>query len=667
MCDTKNYFNQIKSIQDLLRKKGLQKYYQSAILGFTVLRRLTQTLDSTRDAVVLEYEEMVANNEEIDADLLISIANEKFYNITRFNFENLLNDPQHIYANVTKMIRGFSDNIYEILGNKGLNLEEVVAKINEKKILYAVIEKYSKLDFSRENMSNTNMGALFGELVVLLYGTPENGENWTPDDFVKCCTRLLLAEGCEWIKTGTHSISVCDHAIGSGQLLSYLDQEIHRINPDCMVQIYGQDNQELNIAICKAEQLMLGRDISHLYVADSLKEDKFTDLMDFSIQNAPYGCGREKEDEKAIKNYLGEDLPSSGDNQMLFWKAAINKLKPTGRAVLLSNGSPLFSGGTLSGESKIRKWLFDNDRVEAIVKLIDQGFLDTGITIYAWVINMNKPTHRKNKIQLIDGSSFWHPMKKSVGQKRKNMEDEDIEKIVELYTSFEENEYCKILDKEDFYYYQVTIQQPYQRNFKICEERIENLYSQKTFTKLFDEDKYQELLDEVKTPIIQSQITLQLFGKQIQEEVIAILRENSSEQVWINRDDFTNKIKKLFSTDDFKYKSLIKCIVDALSEPDKTSETYKTKKGEYEPDTSLNDTEYVPYKESVEEYFQREVKPFVPDAWYVKDYQEKVGCEINFNKYFYKYQEPRNTDVILEELESLNSLEKNLMEVLLSE
>lgn len=780
MTESKNYMQRIKAVQDILRKDSLQKYYQSAILGFTILKRLCQEFEPKRELIKNKYDEMKKNGDEnIDTSALMALSGLGYYNVSGISFYDLTTDTQKIYTNIKKLIESFSDNITAIFDKKGLDLVNTCSVLNDKKALEEVVKKFDKMDLSREVMSNADMGAFFGELVVMVYGTVENGENWTPSDFVACLTKLLLAEGCDYLNKGFNHITLLDNAVGSGQLTSYFSKVVtdpNKYKGDNDVVVYGQDNSDLNIAVCKAEQIMLGQKPDNFIMGDTLTQDRFPSMkFDFLIQNAPYGCGRKKNDEDNIRKLLGNDLPASSDNQMLFWKAGLRKLKFGGKAALLSNGSPLFSGSTLSGESKIRKWLFDNDYVEAIIKLTDQGFLDTGISIYAWILNKgNKPEKRKNIIQIIDASSFYHPLRKGIGQKRKEMTEEDIDNIVKLYTSFPtENEYVRNMTKEDFYYKEVTVCQPYQRNFKINEERIQNLYSQSAFNSLWNEEKYNKLIDENTTEDVVLRLKELSDGKKMQQDIIAILSDNIQNTTYTNKQEFEKLIKsllpesryvinkkkienvkllngfiRLFNENEYNvllknkddkriakkmeklennkriqddiianlcgavsdkifdskeqfesylasilpeisktlFNAIIKCfadkcypskiitaVVNALSEKDKTSDTYEDKKSKSGllADNELNDSEYVPLKEKIQTYFDREVKPFVPDAWYLDDYADDsdytgvesnawktVGCEINFNKYFYKYVELRKADDILEEIKCITEEEK---------
>ena len=663
--DTRNYFNDIKSVQDILRKDSMQDYYRDTILGFTILKRLMGLLKDTQDAVDKAYAKMKKEG-VIDKQKLLSESGHGYYNVCKMTFHDLLSDPQKYYSNTKKMIEGFSDNVTFIFGEKGLDLVKTAKALDDKGTLYGVLKKFDALELGE--MNNTEMGKLFGQLIVMVYGTVENGQNWTPSDFVELLTKLLLAEGCEHLKTGFNYVTLLDNCVGSGQLTSHFEKVVTEMNPMNTVVVYGQDNSDLSIAICKAEQLMIGQKAENFVVADTLKEDPFpNDDFDYVLQNAPYGCGRKKEDENAIKNLLGDDLPVIKDNQMLFWKAAIRKLKDKGRAALLSNGSPLFSGATLSGESKIRKWLLDRDYVEAIIKLPDQGFIDTGISIYAWVITKNgKSENRKGWIQLIDASSYFHNLKKGIGNKRKEMTTSDINKIVNLYINFDPtspSEHVKYFHKEQFFFYEVSTQRPFRRNFCITEDRINNLYDQSSFSSLFDQEKYDELLNKESTLENLEQLRKLKDGLIIQNQIIEKLKSLCSKVIYHDMNEFTDVIKKAFPNLEAKY---IKAIVLALSEKDDKSNTYVDKKtpSGLKADSDLNDTEFVPLTMNVDDYFKKEVLPYAGDSWYLKDYEKKIGCKININKIFYSEETLEDSSELLKKIQALNEKENEYLEVI---
>ena len=472
-----------------------------------------------------------------------------------------------------------------------------------------------------------------------------------------------------------------DFACGTGGMLSEGYRMIKDLNDDTTITLYGQDNNGWYEGIAQAEMIIKGQNPENIkLVTSTLTTDPFPNKkVRLILMNPPFGLSYAKKEigDEEYKKIIEQNkkggwyeggLPGTGDSQMLFWQYALNKLDDNGRAAIICNASPLFSGGSSSGESNIRKWLFENDYVEAIIQFCPELFYNTGISIYAVIFNKSKSERRKNKIQLINASSIFTRMNKGLGFKRNKISEEEgnnqIAQIVKLYSAFDKADpsMSKVFTKEDFYYKEVMIQQPFQRNFRISLDRIDNLISCNAFNKLFDEDKYQELDEQAsKTQAQLELMVLMLRGKEYQEKIIETLRRNVSDITYMNKDTFSNYIISLIpELGDKKQTSLLKGIVLALSEHDDDADTYKNKKGEYEPDGELKDTEIIPYKENIYDYFDREVKPFLPLAWMEVDDKIKVGCEINFNKYFYVYHEPESSDIILERLKKLSEEEKEL-------
>ena len=368
--------------------------------------------------------------------------------------------------------------------------------------------------------------------------------------------------------------------------------------------------------------------------------------FDFIISNPPYGRKWEqdedavkKEAEKGFEGRFGAGLPRINDGQLLFLQHMISKMKfkEKSRIAVITNGSPLFTGDAGQGESDIRKWMIENDFdfVEAIIALPDQLFFNTGIHTYIWVLTNEKPSERVGKIQLIDATSFFKKMRKSLGNKRNYLSADDIKEIVELYDDFEENKYCKIYDNEVFGYTKVIVERPLQLNYQVTEERLENLYSVKAFAKLAEsrqKDQEKKLKEEEE-------------GKRKQKEIISALK-GIGNHLYKNWDEFEAKVKEALDGFDLS-SNYIKNIILALSEHDDSADYVLDKKGNKLPDSNLRDSEKVPLKQDVEEYFEKEVKPYYPDAWMDRK-KDKIGYEINFTKYFYEYKPPRP----LEEIES---------------
>lgn len=503
-----------------------------------------------------------------------------------------------------------------------------------------------------------------------------------PREVIRTLTQLLLAEGCDDLYEAGKIVTLGDFACGTGGMLSEGYKMIKELNSDTKITLFGQDNNGWYEGIAEAEMIIKGQDPKNIkLVVSTLTSDPIPNQkVRLILMNPPFGLPysskeiTEEEYKKIVEQnkaggwYEG-GLPGSGDSQMLFWEYALHKLDSKGRAAIICNASPLFSGGSSSGESNIRKWIFENDWVEAIIQFCPELFYNTGISIYTIIFNKCKSERRKNKIQLINASKIFTRMNKGLGFKRNKISEEEgnnqIAKIVKLYSDFDraDPEFSKIFTKEDFYYREVTINQLFQRNFMITKERIENIYLCQAFNKLYSDDKYENLYElPSKTQAQIDSMQEMLTGKEKQERIISVLNQHISDKVWKNRDEFSKYISSILpELQEKKCKTLLKGIVLSLSEHDDSADIYVDKKGRVEADIDLKDTELIPYKEDIHEYFDREVKPFLPNAWMDENPDNiKIGCEINFNKYFYKYEEPESSDTILERLRKLSEEERKL-------
>nr|AAU83512.1 type I site-specific restriction-modification system methylation subunit [uncultured archaeon GZfos29E12] len=443
-----------------------------------------------------------------------------------------------------------------------------------------------------------------------------------------------------------------DPACGTGGMLTSCEDFIMSINKEVDVVLFGQEVNPEIYAICKADMLMKGENDKNIRGPFStLSKDQFhDDKFDFIISNPPYGRKWEQdadavkdEAERGFGGRFGAGLPRINDGQLLFLQHMISKMKSKekSRVAVITNGSPLFTGDAGQGESDIRKWMIESDFVEAIIALPDQLFFNTGIHTYIWVLTNVKPVERVGKIQLIDATSFFKKMRKSLGNKRNYLSADDIKEIVELYDDFEENKYCKIFDNEVFGYTKVIVERPLQLNYQVAEERRENLYSIPVFRKLAESKK--------KDPELK--LKEEEEGKKKQEEIINNLKKigNHSYKNW---DEFEKKVKEALKGFDLS-PNFIKNIILALSEHDDIADYVLDKKGNKLPDPNLRDSEKIPLKQDIEKYFDREVKPYYPDALMDRK-KDKVGYEINFTKYFYVYKPPR----------PLEEIEKDIKEVI---
>ena len=437
---------------------------------------------------------------------------------------------------------------------------------------------------------------------------------------------------------------------------------IKRYNPSADVRLFGQENNPESYAMCLAEMLIKGQNAENICYQDTMVADRFKGTkMRFLLENPPFGQpwgGKDAaegvedavnaEYQKGFDGRWGAGLPGSGDMQMLFLQSAIDKMDDNlGRAAIIENGSPLFSGGTASGESQIRRWMLENDLIEAIIALPTDMFYNTGIATYIWVLSKNKRIERKGKIQLIDASSFFHKLRKALGDKKNEISPEDRSAITRLYADFAENEYCKIYNNEEFIYREYTVMQPLQRSYAITEERIEAMLSNGSLSSLYDQASVDELENaEELTGKDQKKLESYQNSKPIYEAIVTALKAAVSEQVYYSPTAFMPVLTKVLSSVTVD-KKLIEKIADGLSVMDKNAEIQRDRKGNIIYDKETKDTELVKWEENIDDYMAREVLPHIPDA--AAFFEEslgakkpviKTGAEIPFTRYFYKYQQP---------------------------
>ena len=634
----------------VLRGTYRRNEYQKVILPFTVLKRFDSVLEYSKKDVVDTYEANKSRTGVLAPILMSKSVDENgrelgFYNYSRFDFETLLQDPDNIEENIKFYINSYSNNVKNILEN--FDIERQIEKLSRANILYLLIKKFNEtsLDLSPKNISNHDMGTIFEELIRKFSETSneEAGEHFTPRDVVKLMTELLFAEEGE--SSGSIKL-VYDPACGTGGMLTSCQEFINKSNPDIDVVLYGQEINDEIYAICKADMLMKGEDAENIkgpsstLSDDQLKDNKF----DYMISNPPYGRDWEQdkevvdaEAEKGFDGRFGAGLPRKSDGQLLFIQHMISKMKDTGksRIAVITNGSPLFAGDAGSGESNIRKWIFENDYLEALIALPDQLFFNTGIGTYVWVLTNEKTPQREGKVQLIDAREEFEGMRKSLGNKRHIISDESIAKIINLYKNFSENDNVKIFYNEDFGYTKITVERPMQLNYQVTPERLENLYSYNQFKKLA----------ESKSKDLETKMAEEEEGKKQQEAIKEALL-TIGDELYTDWDTFEVKVKKALAGFDLK-PAFIKNVIEKLSEHDDAAKYVTDKKGKPKADSNLRDTEKIPLVQNIDDYFEEEVLKYYSDAWYDSK-KNKIGYEINFTQYFYVYEPPRP----LEEIEA---------------
>jgi type I restriction enzyme M protein len=673
--DVKKQVDAVFSIANTLRGTYQPDKYRDVIIPMVILRRLECALERTKDAVCEAYEK----NSGIAEAILRRKSGYAFYNTSKWTLAKLLGDPQNLPANLNTYIDSFSPNIKQIFAD--LEFDKEIKKMHKGAKLTGVVRKFSELDLDPERVNNVAMGYMFEEVIRRFSENAEAGDHYTPREVVQLITRLALAEGCEDLKEPGKVVKVGDFACGTGGMLSCAKEQLDEMCPQADVYLYGQEVIADTHAICLADMLIKGQRAENIRQADTMVEDCFPDdKMRIVLMNPPFGLawggkdaaeGREKavmEEYRKLDSRFPAGLPAKGDMQLLFMQHAMYKLdREKGCACIISNGSPLFSGGTSSGESQIRRWLLENDRIEAIVGLPGDLFYNTGIGIYVWVLSMNKSPRRRGKVQLIDATGIWTPMRRSLGNKRKQISPEQIDEIVGLYTSFEEGELCRILPNEEFLYKEYTVKQPLQRSYQITSERIDSLAEGKFKDDLHNPAKVDELslIDEADMTGKQKHQLEELLGAEpVFEQMLQLLRDNVMDEPTQDYKGFEKSVKNLFSgLPDYKEretpaqrKSVVDKVVDAMSEMDKTAPLRYKRDGSVIYDDATKDTELVKLSEDVDDYFEREVYPFVPDAkWFDEEDEKhvKTGAEIPFTRYFYKYEAPESSDKLLAEFEEL--------------
>ena len=673
--DVSTEVNFIWSIANKLRGTYQSDKYKDVIIPMVIIRRFECALADTKKAVVDTFKK----NPNYPAKAMYRISKRQFYNTSEFTLAELVNDSDHIAANFRNYISGFSANVQDII--KSLDFDKQIEKMDKNNRLLSVVKAFSELDLNPVTIDNVKMGYIFEDLIRRFSENAEAGDHYTGRDIIKLMVNILLAEGCDDIFDDGKIITVLDQACGTGGMLSTSYNTIRRYNPTADVRLFGQEINPESYAICLAEMLIKGQNAENIRYQDTMKGDCFKETkMRFVIENPPFGTpwgGKDAAEgvETAVNDeYLkgfsgrwGAGLPGSGDMQLLFVQSAIDKMDDKlGRAAIIENGSPLFTGGTSSGESQIRRWMLEEDLIEAIISLPTDLFYNTGIATYIWVLSKNKRAERKGKIQLIDASGIFHKLRKALGNKRNEITPEDRSAITKLYAEFKETDYSKIYKNEEFMYREYVVMQPLQRSYAITGDRITTMLAKGSLSGLYDEAKVNEL--ENKEELTGKEIKkLEEYqnNKVVYDAIIEALNRGISDIVYKNPTDFLPVLTNVLSTA-ITDKKLIEKISDGLSEMDKTADIQRDKRGNILYDKETKDTEIVKYEKSIEDYMSREVLPHIPDAqWFFEENLSakkpviKTGAEIPFTRYFYKYQQP----VPSEELEKqFVEIEKSVSE-----
>lgn len=671
------------SIANSLRGAYTSDKYKDVIIPMVIIRRFECALANTKDAVVAKYKA----NPTLPAAMLEKVSTYPFYNTSEFTLSRLLNDGDNIAINFKSYIEGFSANVQIILNN--LDITKQIEKLEKNNRLYGVVKKFSEINFDPKSIDGMKMGYIFEDLIRRFSENAEAGDHYTPREVIRLLVNILLAEGCNDLLTEEGKVAtVLDAACGSGGMLSTTHDFLLRKNPFIDVRMFGQEINPESYAICMADMLIKGentRNIKGGEAANTLKYDCFPDQkVRLVIMNPPFGTpwggkdapdGQEKavRDENKKSGRFEHGLPGTGDAQLLFMQHAINKLDDNGRAAIISNGSPLFSGGTTSGESQIRRWMLEEDLIEAIIALPAQLFYNTDIGIYAFILSKNKRPDRRGKVQLINAVNMWKPLRKSLGKKRREIDRDSMVEITKLYADFEETANSKIFSNEEFMYREYAVWQPLQRSAVLNAESIDRLRNSSYFTSnssIFNEVEFEQLAEmNPRSAADEKKYQKYLAGRNFANAVLAILEKNKSDVMYTDYAKFEAHLKKLLGEVEGYTASRLAGIAMVLSRMDKTAVVQKDKKGCIITDPTTKDTEIIKLTKNPEEYFREEVYPHVPDAIWAYEYdpakkesatnKEKQGAEFPFTRFFYEYKAPEKADDLLAQF---MELEKSLAE-----
>ncbi|WFP50065.1 class I SAM-dependent DNA methyltransferase [Methylomonas sp. EFPC3] len=683
--------NFIWSICNLLRGPYKRNEYRKVILPLTVLRRFDCLLAPTKNSAFEEFQTLKTKPERVIQARLQSITGHRFYNLSRMQFDknadhSLLNDPNNLAPNLNSYINGFSPNVRAIM--EKFKFSEQIAHMAEKNILFEVVKAFAAIDLSPQRVDNVQMGYVFEELIRIgaEQSNEEAGEHFTPREVIKLMVNLLLVP--EQDLAQSHIVkTIYDPACGTGGMLSVAEEYIRKLNADAQPKLFGQDFNDEAWAVCKSDMLIKGEDADNVILGDTFTRDGFDRdndsnkwTFDYMLANPPFGVEwkqqqkyiQQEADTLGFAGRFGAGTPRINDGAFLFLQHMIAKMRPvaTGgsRIGIVFNGSPLFTGDAGSGESEIRRWIIENDWLEAIVALPEQLFYNTGISTYVWIISNRKESQRKGKVQLIDARNFWVPMEKSLGNKRRRIGDPSdkakdpnhIGEITQIYANFADGEprsftfdgkdkelvVSKVFDNEDFGYHKITVERPLRLNFQANAERIARLEEQTAFINLASSSKKNET-------VRQQEIEAGRVRQQQIRDLLATFAKQHGDTLFLDRKQFLLTLRDIDRAHDVRLSAPeLKAVLAALGERDETANICTDRQGNPEPDADLRDTETVPLKESIDEYFQRDVLPHVPDAW-IDHSKTKIGYEIPLNRHFYRYEPPRELETIEAEIKTL--------------
>jgi type I restriction enzyme M protein len=642
MSDSNNNAAFIWSIANLLRGVYKQADYGKVILPFTILRRLDAVLEPTKDAVLAEYTKR--QGQPGVEHILPAVSGHAFYNTSLYTLKKLAGDPANLRANLVDYVQGFSANVRDIFERYNFNAQ--LETLEENDLLLLVLQQFAAVDLHPDRVSNNDMGMIFEELIRRFAESSNEtaGEHFTPREVVRLIVSLLFTEHEGEDPARSLTVpgavrTVYDPTAGTGGMLSVSDDYAREHFPQASLTLVGQELNAESFAIAKADMIIKGQNVENMVWGDTLTNDgHIGKTFDFGLANPPFGVEWKKQQAFVNKEYaehgfdgrFGPGLPRVSDGSLLFLLHLVKKMRPKrdggGRVGIVLNGSPLFTGGVGSGESNIRKYIIENDLLDAIIGLPTDIFYNTGIATYIWILDNDKPTSRRGTVQLVDATDQWVKMRKLLGSKRREISPEQIKEIVRLYGEHESSEASKIFRNEDFGYTTITVERPLQLNWSLTPDRIKLAVAAKALAKISPADA---------------------------AALTSALNAAADEEVATDLAAFTKRVKKIVTDVGVTLAApQLKALSDGLSERDETAPIIRDSKGKPVADAVLRDTENVPLAENIDDYVDREIAPHVANFWIDRS-KNKIGYEIPFTRHFYTYVPPRSLEEIDADLNKL--------------
>jgi type I restriction enzyme M protein len=688
--------NFIWQIADLLRGPYRPPQYERVMLPMTVLRRFDCVLAPTKAAVVKRYNQLKEGKTKSFDSVLNRVAGGGndlgFHNHSeQLDFPKLKGDPDNVGRHLTDYIAGFSENVRRIF--ERFEFDKEIEKLEEANRLYLIVSKFADVDLHPERVDNIAMGLVFEDLIRRFNEAANEtaGDHFTPREVIRLMVNLLLAPDSDTLTKKGIITTVCDPACGTGGMLSESQNWIREHNPDAKVYVYGQDYNPRSYAVAASDLLIKGQRDSQIEFGNTLTEDKFPgQQFDYLLANPPFGVDwkaeqKEIEKQSSFRGYTGK-LPRVNDGALLFLLHMIGKFqevrreekKHGSRCAIVFNGSPLFTGGAGSGESEIRRWIIENDWLEAIVALPEQMFYNTGIGTFIWIVTNRKTKARRGKIQLIDVRERWAPMRRSLGNKRRYLTDEIIAEVTREHGVFRQKGTCRLFDNTDFGYRRITVERPLRLRFQITDDaKVRFLDAVPEFHDAVQQmerelgtdpyDDWNSAWEEVQRIAKEAELRWTAPGRKLFRQCFTVVDPKAAPVVAKHR-----KMGGVVGLGLFPGQALDPSLspgaLDAIFGVHPEAPGRNGRAVEYEADPALRDFENVPLKEDIVTYFLREVRPYVPDAWIDREAVDdqdggvgKVGHEINFNRVFFRYKPPRPLSEIDTELDAV---EKRILTLL---